>query len=59
MPYSSKLRSLSFWFTQLWAESLGKKKNKKGEMVNVGFTPIVGYGATDQHSQVQLFMEAP
>jgi glucose-6-phosphate isomerase len=59
MPYSSKLRSLSFWFTQLWAESLGKKKNKKGEMVNIGFTPIVGYGATDQHSQVQLFMEGP
>lgn len=59
MPYSSKLRSLSFWFTQLWAESLGKKKNKRGDMVNVGFTPIVGYGATDQHSQVQLFMEGP
>lgn len=59
MPYSSKLRSFSFWFTQLWAESLGKKKDKRGNMVNVGFTPIVGYGATDQHSQVQLFMEGP
>lgn len=59
MPYSSKLRPLSFWFTQLWAESLGKKKNKKGEIINVGFTPIVGYGATDQHSQVQLFIEGP
>ncbi|MBY0414885.1 MAG: hypothetical protein K2Q18_12000 [Bdellovibrionales bacterium] len=59
MPYSSKLRSLSFWFTQLWAESLGKKKNKRGEMVNTGFTPIVGYGATDQHSQMQLFIEGP
>ncbi len=59
MPYSSKLRSFSFWFTQLWAESLGKKKNTKGEIVNVGFTPIVGFGATDQHSQMQLFMEGP
>ncbi|MGZ3787612.1 MAG: glucose-6-phosphate isomerase [Bacteriovorax sp.] len=59
MPYSSKLRSFSFWFTQLWAESLGKKKNLKGETVNVGFTPIVGFGATDQHSQMQLFMEGP
>lgn len=59
MPYSSKLRAFSFWFTQLWAESLGKKKNKKGDMVNTGFTPIVGYGATDQHSQMQLFMEGP
>ena len=59
MPYSSKLRNFAFWFTQLWAESLGKKKNKRGEVVNTGFTPIVGYGATDQHSQVQLFVEGP
>jgi glucose-6-phosphate isomerase len=59
MPYSSKLRSFSFWFTQLWAESLGKKKNLKGEIIHAGLTPIVGYGATDQHSQMQLFMEGP
>lgn len=59
MPYSSKLRSFSFWFTQLWAESLGKKNNLKGETVHAGFTPIVAYGATDQHSQMQLFMEGP
>lgn len=51
MPYSSLLREYSFWFVQLWAESLGK--NKKG------LTPIPSYGATDQHSQMQLFMEGP
>lgn len=59
MPYSSKLRDLSFWFTQLWAESLGKKLNLKGEVVHQGMTPIPAYGATDQHSQMQLFMEGP
>ncbi len=59
MPYSSKLRDFSFWFTQLWAESLGKKKNTKGEIINTGFTPIVAYGTTDQHSQMQLFIEGP
>jgi len=59
MPYSSKLRSFSFWFSQLWAESLGKMKNIMGEVVHAGFTPIVAYGATDQHSQMQLFMEGP
>jgi glucose-6-phosphate isomerase len=59
MPYSSKLRAFSFWFTQLWAESLGKKKNLSGEIVYTGLTPIVGFGATDQHSQMQLFMEGP
>ena len=59
MPYSSKLKSLSFWFVQLWAESLGKKKDKTGKVVHTGLTPIAAYGATDQHSQVQLFMEGP
>jgi len=59
MPYSSKLRDFSFWFIQLWAESLGKKHSKSGEVINTGLTPIPGYGATDQHSQVQLFMEGP
>ncbi len=56
MPYSSLLRDLSFWFVQLWAESLGKK-DSNGK--RVGFTPLPSYGATDQHSQVQLFMEGP
>lgn len=59
MPYSSKLRSFSAWFCQLWAESLGKKKNKRGDMVNTGMTPIMAYGTTDQHSQMQLFIEGP
>ena len=55
MPYSSKLRDFSFWFVQLWAESLGKKRGAE----RIGLTPIPAYGATDQHSQVQLFMEGP
>lgn len=59
MPYSSKLRDLSFWFTQLWAESLGKKLDLNGKVVHRGMTPIPAYGATDQHSQMQLFMEGP
>jgi len=59
MPYSSKLRSFSDWFVQLWAESLGKEYNREGTKVHQGLTPISSYGATDQHSQVQLFMEGP
>lgn len=59
MPYSSKLRNFSDWFVQLWAESLGKKENLAGKIVNTGLTPIASYGATDQHSQMQLFMEGP
>lgn len=57
MPYSSKLKDFSFWFVQLWAESLGKWSKEKNK--SMGLTPIPAYGATDQHSQMQLFMEGP
>jgi len=56
MPYSDPLRDFADWFVQLWAESLGKKK-KDG--TSVGSTPLAALGATDQHAQVQLFMEGP
>ncbi|MEC7183217.1 MAG: glucose-6-phosphate isomerase [Bdellovibrionota bacterium] len=59
MPYSSKLKLLSSWFVQLWAESLGKKNSSSQKNVHEGLTPIPAYGATDQHSQLQLFMEGP
>jgi glucose-6-phosphate isomerase len=54
MPYSDALRDCAAWFVQLWAESLGKIRPDK---VSVGPTPLASLGATDQHSQVQLFME--
>lgn len=59
MPYSSRLKYVSDWFAQLWAESLGKEFNKNGEKVNCGPTPIKALGATDQHSQIQLYNEGP
>lgn len=59
MPYSSRLKYVSDWFVQLWAESLGKNKDKDGNDVNIGPTPIKALGATDQHSQVQLYNEGP
>jgi glucose-6-phosphate isomerase len=58
-PYANRLWGLAFWFRQLWAESLGKAKNRKGKVVNTGQTPIAALGATDQHSQVQLYREGP
>jgi glucose-6-phosphate isomerase len=56
MPYSDPLRDFAAWFVQLWAESLGKHTPEGGA---VGSTPLAALGATDQHSQVQLFMEGP
>ena len=59
MPYSNSLYFLADWYRQLWAESLGKQKDLKGETVYAGFTPIKALGTTDQHSQVQLYREGP
>ena len=57
MPYSDALRDMAAWYVQLWAESLGK--HRMAGDAGVGPTPLGALGATDQHSQVQLFMEGP
>jgi glucose-6-phosphate isomerase len=59
MPYTDRLREFAEWYRQLWAESLGKRVNRQGQPVYLGPTPVAAVGATDQHSQVQLFMEGP
>ncbi len=59
MPYSSRLKYISDWYVQLWAESLGKEYDKNGNKVNIGPTPIKALGVTDQHSQIQLYNEGP
>src|SRR5918994_1672434 len=59
MPYTDRLREFAEWYRQLWAESLGKRSDREGRTVHVGATPVAAVGATDQHSQVQLFMEGP
>jgi glucose-6-phosphate isomerase len=59
MPYASGLYGLADWYRQLWAESLGKKYDLDGRIVHVGPTPVKALGVTDQHSQVQLYVEGP
>jgi glucose-6-phosphate isomerase len=59
MPYADALKGIGDWFCQLWAESLGKRVNSKGREVWNGQTPVTALGATDQHSQLQLYMEGP
>ena len=59
MPYANGLYLLADWYRQLWAESLGKKTDLRGDEVYAGFTPIKALGTTDQHSQVQLYREGP
>jgi glucose-6-phosphate isomerase len=61
MPYSDQLRDVSDWYRQLWAESLGKKNSLDGRRTDLyaGQTPVKGLGVTDQHSQLQLYLEGP
>ncbi len=59
MPYSYQLKDFADWYRQLWAESLGKAVDLTGRQVGIGPTPIRALGATDQHSQVQLYREGP
>ena len=58
-PYSQALWKFAFWFKQLWGESLGKKFDRRKREVHCGQTPTAALGVTDQHSQLQLFIEGP
>lgn len=57
MPYYMRLKSLSEWYVQLLAESLGKRFDRNGNEVNYGRTPIVAVGTTDMHAQTQQHQE--
>jgi len=59
MPYAQKLIKLADWYRQLLAESIGKKSDNNGNIVNIGITPVNALGVTDQHSQSQLYNEGP
>ena len=59
LPYSSRLKYFADWFCQLFGESLGKRFDLSGNEVQTGFTPIKSLGATDQHSQLQLYLDGP
>ncbi|MBR1885779.1 MAG: glucose-6-phosphate isomerase [Schwartzia sp.] len=57
MPYGDYLKSLSEWYIQLLAESLGKEDDRAGKKVYYGRTPLVAVGTTDMHAQTQQHQE--
>jgi len=59
MPYADALEPLARWYAQLIGESLGKHGRRGARATGVGPTPLPARGSTDQHSQVQLFVEGP
>lgn len=57
--FNPELESLGKWARQLYAESLGKEKDKSGRVIHAGITPIVSIGSTDLHSMAQLYFGGP
>lgn len=53
MPYAACMKSVGEWYVQLLAESLGKRKDRSGNTVYYGRTPIAAVGSTDMHAQTQ------
>ena len=51
LTYSDGLNYFGKWYLQLWAESIGKQ--------NRGVTALHATGTTDQHSQLQLYLDGP
>lgn len=50
-PYSTRLKEIGAWYTQLLSESIGKD--------GIGITPVTAIWVTDQHSELQLFQDGP
>jgi glucose-6-phosphate isomerase len=53
LPYKDRLSLLGRYLQQLIMESLGKRLNLKGEVVEQGLTVFGNKGSTDQHAFVQ------
>jgi glucose-6-phosphate isomerase len=53
LPYRDRLQVFSKYLQQLVMESLGKKFNRKGEIVHQGISVFGNKGSTDQHAYVQ------
>lgn len=52
-------RLLGEWYRQLMGESLGKRHDRAGRLVETGITPTVSVGSQDLHSVTQLYLAGP
>ncbi len=53
LPYRDRLEVFSRYLQQLVMESLGKRLNRRGEVVHQGLAVYGNKGSTDQHAYVQ------
>jgi glucose-6-phosphate isomerase len=57
--FSHQLRSVGAWYRQLMGESIGKERDRQGNIVERGITPTVSVGSVDLHSVGQLYLGGP
>jgi len=57
LPYKDRLLLMSRYLQQLVMESLGKERDRAGNVVNQGLTVYGNKGSTDQHAYVQQLRE--
>ena len=57
IPYNDRLELFSRYLQQLIMESLGKRLDKTGKVVNQGITVFGNKGSTDQHSYIQQLID--
>ncbi len=57
LPYSDRLVLFSKYLQQLIMESLGKEKDRSGDIVHQGICVFGNKGSTDQHSYVQQLVD--
>lgn len=57
MPYADRLLYFADWAAQLLAESLNKATTLNGKKPEYGMTVLKALGTTDQHSQLQLYLD--
>ncbi|HEY6838782.1 MAG TPA: glucose-6-phosphate isomerase, partial [Geobacteraceae bacterium] len=57
LPYKDRLLLFSRYLQQLVMESLGKEKDRHGNVTNQGITVYGNKGSTDQHAYVQQLRE--
>lgn len=57
LPYKDRLLLFSRYLQQLVMESLGKERDRNGNLVNQGISVYGNKGSTDQHAYVQQLRE--
>ena len=59
LPYSDRLSGLPKWLQQLVMESIGKRLDRAGAVVEQGMTVYGNKGSSDQHAYMQQLRDGP